>query len=97
MRPPTDPDVRSLDRASIGEALLLRHVLFDRVRDRLRAGGIGEGDTVVVKDDAGAALLLETAAGAELRIDRDDARFVEVARHGGLRRRYGMRPIRLDG
>jgi len=68
-----------------GEVFRVQRILFDELRricDRL---DLHEGDIVECRADAGPLLVLETAGGRTVALERDWARFVRVASVGERR------------
>ncbi len=84
---PREREIGSLERATVGETVVLRCVLFDGVRLRLHRAGLSVGDRVRVRSGTLTHVVLETADGREVRLERRSARFIQVAEEGG-RLRY---------
>lgn len=90
-RPLDDPDVRSLERVAAGDRVTLRAILFDAVRERCDRAGVAEGDTVRVREESGADLVVETEDGREVRFKRETAQFIQVSVESRDRGRYATR------
>lgn len=70
---------RSLASIHEGERLVVQRILFDAVRARCDAAGIGEGDVLVGRGREGARVDIESADGRRVQLDRAWADFVQVA------------------
>lgn len=80
MATPHAPDhVRSLAATRTGEAVLIRRILFGALRSFCTALGLREGDVVRCRAGTPSHLLLETASGRTIPLERDWARFIQVS------------------
>ncbi len=71
--------VRSLAATRTGDVVLIRRILFGTLRSLCRDLGVREGDVVHCRSGSASHLLLDTAAGRTVPIDRDWARFIQVS------------------
>jgi hypothetical protein len=65
-----------------GEVFRVQRILFDELRRLCDRLDLHEGDVVECLADAGPLLVLETAGGRTVALERDWARFVRVASLG---------------
>jgi hypothetical protein len=70
---------RSLAATATGEAVEIRRILFDVLRILCADLGVREGDVVRCRADTPSHLLLETASGRTVTLERDWARFIQVS------------------
>ncbi|HEX7088931.1 MAG TPA: FeoA domain-containing protein [Longimicrobiales bacterium] len=68
-----------------GEVFRVQRILFDELRRLCDRLDLHEGDVVECRADAGPLLVLETAGGRTVALERDWARFVRVASVGERR------------
>ncbi len=76
---PASP-VAALENAVVGETVVLRCILFDGIRSRFQAAGIAEGVRIRLLTRTPHEIVLETRDGRRVRLERDEARFVQVSR-----------------
>jgi hypothetical protein len=74
----SDP-VRSLAAARTGEEVVIRRILFGALRALCAALGLREGDVVSCRAGTATHLVLRTASGKTIPLDRDWARFIQVS------------------
>jgi hypothetical protein len=71
--------VRSLAAASAGESVQIRRILFGALRSLCADLGVREGDVVQCRAGTATHLLLDTPEGRTVTLERDWARFIQVA------------------
>lgn len=71
-------DSPSLVTTAPGETVRVRRILFGAVRSLCQGQGLTEGAIVRRRGDIGDTVILETADGEPLTLDRRWARFVQV-------------------
>jgi hypothetical protein len=71
--------VRSLASADAGESLHVRRILFGALRALCADLGVHEGDVVRCRAGTPSNILLETAKGRIVALERDWARFIQVS------------------
>ncbi len=69
---------RSLADISVEDEVRLRTICFDVIREHCSRAGLHAGDSVRCVHRRNRDLVLETAAGVRLKVDRFYACFVEV-------------------
>jgi len=69
---------RSLAAVDTGEIVEIRRILFDVLRGLCADLGVREGDVVRCRANTPSHLLLETAAGRTVALERDWARFIQI-------------------
>jgi Fe2+ transport system protein FeoA len=69
----------SLAAAQPGEQVEIRRILFGALRGLCSDLGIFEGQVVRCRAGQGSQLLLQTADGRNVALERDWARFIQVA------------------
>ena len=74
----TEP-LRSLAGTGTGEAVEIRHILFDTLRTLCDNLDVHEGDVVKCRAGTATQLLLETRHGRRVTLQRDWARFIQVS------------------
>ncbi len=74
--------IRSLAAADTGEAIEIRRILFGALRALCADLGVHEGEVVRCRACTPSQLLLETPAGRVVALERDWARFIQIARAG---------------
>ncbi len=74
--------IRSLAAADTGEAIEIRRILFGALRNLCADLGVHEGEVVRCRACTPSQLLLETSAGRVVALERDWARFIQVAAPG---------------
>ncbi len=81
--------IRSLAAADTGEAIEIRRILFGALRNLCADLGLHEGEVVRCRACTPSQLLLETPAGRVVALERDWARFIQIAAAGqsAIRRR----------
>ena len=75
--------VQSLAGTAAGQAVQIRRILFGALRSLCADLGVREGDVVRCRAGTSTHLLLETNAGRTVRLERDWARFIQVACSAG--------------
>lgn len=73
----TEP-VRSLASMRAGESVMIRRILFGALRTLCAELGVQEGDVVVCRAGTPTHLVLRTATGRTIPLDRDWARFIQI-------------------
>ena len=73
--------LRSLAATGTGEAVEIRKILFGTLRDLCNQLDVHEGDVVKCRAGTATQLLLETAHGRRVTLQRDWARFIQVSDH----------------
>jgi hypothetical protein len=71
--------VRSLAATRTGDVVLIKRILFGTLRSLCTDLGVQEGDVVHCRAGSASHLLLDTASGRTVPIDRDWARFIQVS------------------
>lgn len=71
--------VHSLAAARAGDSVVIRRILFSTLRSLCSELGIREGDMVHCRAGTSSHLLLRTGAGRTIPLERDWARFIQVA------------------
>ena len=71
--------VRSLAATQTGESVEIRKILINTLRTHCSDLDIREGDVVRCRASTHSQLLLETRNGRTVSLDRDWARFIQVA------------------
>lgn len=74
----TEP-VRSLAAARTGEHIEIRRILFGALRNLCADLGLHEGEVVRCRVCTTSQLLLETREGRVVALERDWARFIQIA------------------
>ncbi len=74
--------IRSLAAADTGEAIEIRRILFGALRNLCADLGVHEGEVVRCRACTPSQLLLETPAGRVVALERDWARFIQIAAAG---------------
>jgi len=74
--------IRSLAAADTGEAIEIRRILFGALRNLCADLGVHEGEVVRCRACTPSQLLLETAAGRVVALERDWARFIQIVPAG---------------
>ncbi len=74
--------IRSLAAADTGEAIEIRRILFGALRTLCADLGVHEGEVVRCRACTPSQLLLETPAGRVVALERDWARFIQIAAAG---------------
>ena len=74
--------IRSMATADTGEAVEIRRILFGALRDLCTDLGLHEGEVVRCRACTPSQLLLETATGRVVALERDWARFIQIAATG---------------
>ncbi len=74
--------IRSLAAADTGEAIEIRRILFGALRNLCADLGVHEGEVVRCRACTPSQLLLETGAGRVVALERDWARFIQIASPG---------------
>ncbi len=74
--------IRSLAAADTGEAIEIRRILFGALRNLCADLGLHEGEVVRCRACTPSQLLLETPAGRVVALERDWARFSQIAAAG---------------
>ncbi len=74
--------IRSLAAADTGEAIEIRRILFGALRNLCADLGLHEGEVVRCRACTPSQLLLETPAGRVVALERDWARFIQIAAAG---------------
>ncbi len=74
--------IRSLAAADTGEAIEIRRILFGALRNLCADLGVHEGEVVRCRACTPSQLLLETAAGRVVALERDWARFIQITAVG---------------
>jgi len=83
MSGPSSPArIRSLAATASGEAVEIKRILFEALRELCADLGVREGDLVRCRAETPSQLLLETPAGRTVALARDWARFIQVASAG---------------
>ncbi len=77
--------IRSLAAADTGEAIEIRRILFGALRNLCADLGVHEGEVVRCRACTPSQLLLETPAGRVVALERDWARFIQIAAAGQAR------------
>jgi len=94
MSGPSSPvRARSLAATASGEAVEIKRILFEALRELCADLGVREGDLVRCRAETPSQLLLETPAGRTVALARDWARFIQVVPPGPMARaprRSGM-------
>ena len=70
---------RSLAGAGTGEAVEIKRILFDTLRNLCDELDVHEGDVVKCRAGTTTQLLLETQHGRRVTLQRDWARFIQVS------------------
>src|SRR5437763_985639 len=73
-----DP-AHSLAATSAGESVQIRRILFGALRALCADLGVREGDIVLCRAGTSSHLLLDTPEGRTVTLERDWARFIQVA------------------
>jgi len=76
---------RSLAGVHRGDVFRVERILFDELRTLCDRLDLHEGDVVECRTDAGPWLMLGTAHGRTVALERDWARFIQVASAGNSR------------
>lgn len=76
----------SLAAVHRGDVFRVQRILFDGLRSLCDGLDLHEGDVVECRSDSGPWLMLEIAGGRTVALERDWARFIQVASTGGDRR-----------
>lgn len=76
--------VRSFAAARAGEVVLIRRILFGTLRALCSDLGLLEGSRVRCRAATPSHLLLETAGGRTIALERDRARFIQVSAQNPL-------------
>ncbi len=71
--------VRSLAAADTGELVEIRRILFGALRTLCSDLGVREGDVIRCRSCTASQLMLETRSGRVVSLDRDWARFIQIA------------------
>ncbi|HWV56546.1 MAG TPA: hypothetical protein VNZ57_03660 [Longimicrobiales bacterium] len=69
---------RSLAAVDTGDIVEIRRILFDVLRGLCADLGVREGDVVRCRANTASHLLLETAGGRTVTLERDWARFIQI-------------------
>lgn len=75
----TAEPVRSLAAARTGDLVEVRRILFGALRNLCADLGVHEGEIVRCRACTRSQLLLETRAGRVVALERDWARFIQIA------------------
>lgn len=75
----TPGPVRSLAATRAGEAVMIRRILFGTLRSLCADLGVFEGDIVSCRAGTSTHLVLRTAAGRTIPLDREWARFIQIS------------------
>lgn len=76
---------RSLAGVHWGDVFRVERILFDELRALCDRLDLHEGDVVECRTDTGPWLMLETASGRTVALERDWARFIQIAAAGSTR------------
>ena len=71
--------IHSLAATKTGDLVQIRRILFNTLRTHCSALDIREGDVVRCRADSPSQLMLETRSGRTVALQRDYARFIQVA------------------
>lgn len=71
---------QSLAATMTGDVVLIQRILFQALRTRCSELDIFEGDTVRCRAGTASQFMLETQRGRTVALERDWARFIQVAR-----------------
>lgn len=71
---------QSLAATQTGDVVLIQRILFEGLRTRCSELDIFEGETVRCRAGTSSQLVLQTQRGRTVALDRDWARFIQVAR-----------------
>ena len=71
---------QSLAATQTGDVVLIQRILFEGLRTRCSELDIFEGETVRCRAGTNSHLVLQTQRGRTVALDRDWARFIQVAR-----------------
>ncbi|HEX7089061.1 MAG TPA: FeoA domain-containing protein [Longimicrobiales bacterium] len=83
MSGPSSPvRARSLAATASGEAVEIKRILFEALRELCADLGVREGDLVRCRAETPSQLLLETPTGRTVALARDWARFIQVVSPG---------------
>jgi hypothetical protein len=75
----TPGPVRSLASARAGEAVMIRRILFGTLRNLCADLGVFEGDVVSCRAGTATHLVLRTASGRTIPLDREWTRFIQIS------------------
>jgi hypothetical protein len=73
------PATQSLAATKTGDVVEIRRILFEALRRHCSDLGVHEGDTVRCRSGSASQIMLETNLGRVVAIERDWARFIQVA------------------
>jgi len=71
--------VRSLATARAGEEVVIQRILFGALRNLCADLGVYEGDVVSCRAGISTHLVLRTATGRTIPLDREWARFIQIS------------------
>jgi FeoA-like protein len=71
---------QSLAATKTGDVILIQRILFEGLRTRCSELDIFEGDTVRCRAGTPSHLMLQTQRGRTIALERDWARFIQVAK-----------------
>jgi hypothetical protein len=77
----SNPLTQSLAATQTGDVVVIQRILFEGLRSRCSELDIFEGETVRCRAGNNSQLMLETQRGRTVALERDWARFIQVARH----------------
>jgi hypothetical protein len=75
----SNPLTQSLAATQTGDVVVIQRILFEGLRSRCSELDIYEGDTVRCRAGTNSQLMLETQRGRTVALERDWARFIQVA------------------
>ncbi|MGH7461207.1 MAG: FeoA domain-containing protein [Longimicrobiales bacterium] len=75
---------QSLAATQAGDVVLIQRILFEGLRTRCSELDIFEGETVRCRAGNASQLVLQTQRGRTVALDRDWARFIQVARESSV-------------
>ncbi len=75
----SNPLTQSLAATQTGDVVVIQRILFEGLRSRCSELDIYEGDTVRCRAGTNSQLMLDTQRGRTVALERDWARFIQVA------------------